>query len=144
MMSVILLIIAILLNPAASRLLKRRTKYLNGLDAFIGKCKRYKAVVLDVNDVPTDKSGNTVRAVILQFRDEEQKRTVVHRYTDSSGKRYYRGSEVELYYCEESDTACIKDDNPFTRNASRLMTYAILMRILSALCIIAAIIVIIV
>lgn len=138
LISAALIILTAAMLILASKLSVRRKKYLLGLDDFTQKCKRYKAVVLDVNDVPIDKSGNTVRAVILQFRDEERKSTIVHRYTQSSGKRYCRGSEVELYYCDESDTACIKGDNPFYRNAKKLGVLALICRITAVLGIISA------
>ncbi|MGN0603781.1 MAG: DUF3592 domain-containing protein [Oscillospiraceae bacterium] len=136
--SAALIVFAAAMLILGSKLAARRRKYLLGLDDFMQKCKRYKAVVLDVNDVPIDKSGNTVRAVILQFRDEERKSTIVHRYTQSSGKRYCRGSEVELYYCDESDTACIKGDNPFYRNAKKLGVLAVICRTAAVLGFLAA------
>lgn len=125
------------------RLYERKKKYDAGLESFMMKCKRYHAVVLDVNDVPVGKSGETVRAVILQFRDEEKKSTIVHRYTSGTGKRYYRGSEVDVYYCEETDNACIKGDNPFTKNANALRFFAVLCRIAAALLVISAVLLLI-
>lgn len=127
-----------------AKLSERRKKYLLGLEDFMRKCKRYTASVLDVKDVPVDREGNTVRAVILQFRDEEHKSTVVHRYTESRRKHYVRGDKVELYYCDETDTACIKDDNPFDRKARLLGTCALLCRTAAVLGIIAAVLIIIV
>ena len=108
------------------------------------KCRHYKASVLDVKDVPVDREGNTVSAVILQFRDEERRSTIVHRYTESRGKHYLRGDEVELYYCDETDTACIKGDNPFDRKAHQLNVFAVLCRTAAALGIAAAVLVLIV
>lgn len=127
-----------------AKLSERRKKYLRGLEDFMQKCRHYKASVLDVKDVPVDRDGNTVSAVILQFRDEERKSTIVHRYTQSSGKRYFRGDDVELYYCDETDTACIKDDNPFYRKARRLGAFSALCRITAVLGIAAAVLVLIV
>lgn len=127
-----------------AKLSERRGKYLLGLEDFMQKSKHYKASVLDVKDVPVDREGNTVSAVILQFRDEEHKSTVVHRYTESCGKHYLRGDTVELYYCDETDTACIKGDNPFDRKARRLGTFALLCRTAAALGLIAAVLIIIV
>ena len=128
-----------------AKLSERRKKYLLGLEEFMRKCKRYTASVLDVKDVPVDREGNTVRAVILQFRDEEHKSTIVHRYTQSRRKKHYmRGDKVELYYCDETDTACIKGDNPFDRKARLLGACAWLCRTAAAFGIIAAVLIIIV
>lgn len=127
----------------ARKLSVRKEKYDLGLESFMMKSKRYRAVVLDVNDVPVGKDGETVRAVILQFRDEEKKSTIVHRYTSGTGKRYYRGSEVEVYYCEETDTACIKGDNPFAKKADTLRFFSVLCRISAAMLIISAILLLI-
>ncbi len=95
----------------------RRKKYIDGMNSFIEKCRRYDGTVLDVSDVPVDGAENVIHAVILQFRDEERKRTIIHRYTCSGGGRYYRGDRVSVYYCEETDSACIKNDNPFYHKA---------------------------
>lgn len=136
-------IISAALLILGAKLSERRKKYLRGLDEFMQKCKRYKATVLDVKDVPVDREGNTVSAVILQFRDEERKSTIIHRYTESSGKRYFRGDEVELYYCDETDNACIKGDNPFYRNARQLGLFSVLCRIAASVGIIAAVLILI-
>ena len=40
---------------------------------------------------------------------------------------------IELYYCDESDTACIKGDNPFYRNAKNLGALALICRIAAIL-----------
>lgn len=127
-----------------AKLSARRQKYLRGLDDFMRKCRRYKASVLDVKDVPVDRDGSTVSAVILRFRDEDRKSTIIHRYTESSGKHYLRGDEVELYYCDETDAACIKGDNPFDRKARRLGAFSVLCRIAAALGIAAAMLILIV
>lgn len=127
-----------------AKLSARRKKYLWGLEDFMQKSKRYKAAVLDVKDVPVDREGNTVSAVILQFRDEERKGTIVHRYTESQGKHYIRGDEVELYYCDETDTACIKGDNPFDRKAHTLGIFSVLCRIFAAFGIFAAVLILII
>lgn len=140
--AVVVLSAALLILGA--KLSERRKKYLRGLEDFMRKCKRYNASVLDVKDVPVDREGNTVSAVILQFRDEDRKSTIVHRYTESRGKDYHRGNEVELYYCDETDTACINGDNPFDRKARRLGFFAVLCRTAAALGIIAAILILIV
>lgn len=127
-----------------AKLSERRKKYLRGLEDFMQRCRHYKASVLDVKDVPVDREGSVVSAVILQFRDEEHKSTVIHRYTESHGKHYLRGDEVELYYCDETDTACIKGDNPFDRKAQRLGALSVLCRASAALGIIAAVLILIV
>lgn len=140
----VIFIISIALFILGARLSERRKKYLHGLDEFMRKCRRYKAAVLDVKDVPIDREGNTVSAVILQFRDEERKSTIIHRYTESCGKHYSRGNEVDLYYCDETDTACIKGDNPFDQKAKQLRVFSVLCRTAAAMGTIAAVLVLIV
>ncbi len=112
----------------SKRLLRRRDNYIGGINSFVDKCSRFEGIVLDVKDVPIDRDGNEIRAVILQFRDDANRRTIVHRYTGSSGRRYSRGDKVEVYYCEKSDSACIKNDNPFYRKAKRCSALSVLCR----------------
>lgn len=57
------------------------------------------------------------RAVILKFRDEEQKKTIVHRYMFSH-KRYKQGTAVTVFYDETSDSVCVEGDNPFVFKAT--------------------------
>lgn len=95
----------------------RRANYINGMEEFMAKCRPYEASVLDVADVPVDNGKSVIPSVILSFRDEENRKTIVHRYTGSGRRKYKRGDAVTLYYCEETDSACIKNDNPFKRKA---------------------------
>ena len=62
-----------------------------------------------------------------------------HGYT-GSGKRYDKGNRVEIYYCEETDSACIKKDNPFFRKARVCRALCILCRIVAAFSAIAGVI----
>lgn len=131
MQDFIIMIIFIILSAgciAAGRVLsKRREKYLRGMNSFIDTCRRYEGIVLDVKDVPVDSKQNIVHAAILQFRDEEQGKTIIHRYTGTAGKKYIRGDKVTVYYNETTDSACIKEDNIFAKKAARCRTFKILL-----------------
>lgn len=110
---------------------RRREKYMDGMNRFIDKCRRFDGVVMASGDIPADREGNTVKAAVVSFRDPELKRTVVHRYT-GSGKKYEKGAHVEIFYCDETDSACIKNDNPFFRKARVCRLLCILCRIAAA------------
>lgn len=105
--------------------MRRREKYLDGMNRFIDKCRRYDGIVTACGDIPADREGNTVKAVVVSFRDTELKRTVVHRYTGSA-RKYSKGDRVEIYYCDETDSACIKNDNPFYRKAKKCRMLCVL------------------
>ncbi|MCM1525107.1 MAG: hypothetical protein NC120_11695 [Ruminococcus sp.] len=73
------------------------------------------AVVLDVHKEKT--GGRRVKAVIVQFRIEAEKRTVVHRITDRFYKSYKRGDNISILFLEgkTSDRGIIADDNVYIR-----------------------------
>ena len=117
-MKIILTFILILLFLAAApmlirisgRLEERRKKYINGINNFISSGSReFTGTVLGVM-----KGGE--KGVIIQFRDEDQRKTIVHRYLFSH-KRYRRGAKVRLYYREDNDSMCVISDNPFAFKA---------------------------
>ncbi|MGN0609057.1 MAG: hypothetical protein ACI4J6_07610 [Oscillospiraceae bacterium] len=118
---------------------RRREKYIDGMNRFIDRCRRFDGVVTACGDIPADREGNTVKAVVVSFRDPEMKRTVVHRYT-GSGRRYDKGDRVEIYYCEETDSACIKNDNPFFRKARVCRVLCVLCRVAAAFSAIAGVV----
>ncbi len=75
-------------------------------------CELINAAVLDVKN----------KAVILQFRIEEQKRTVITRCTEYASGNYSRGDNVQIYFREENpvDFVLIKGDNPDEYTVQRL------------------------
>lgn len=88
---------------------QRRKKYINGLKKFAEESRRFEGTVMNcTNEKP--------RAVILHFRDEEQKKTIVHRYMFSR-KHYAKNAPVTLYYNEQNDSVCVEGDNPFVYKA---------------------------
>lgn len=88
---------------------QRRKKYINGVKKFADENRRFEGTVMSV-------TKEKPRAVILKFRDEEQKKTIVHRYMFSH-KRYKQGTAVTVFYDETSDSVCVEGDNPFVFKA---------------------------
>ena len=85
---------------------KRRKKYINGVKKFSEDSKRFEGVV----------TSTAKDYVMLKFRDEEQKKTIHHKYTFAR-KRYKADSAVTVFYDEQSDSACVEGDNPFVHKA---------------------------
>ncbi len=123
--------IIILLIIAFINLLKIREKYLRGLNKFTDECKQFEAVVLE--QILTDKDGKKTNEVIIQFRDEENHKTVVHKYTLAHKRGYKRGDKVMFFYNESNDLSCIYNDNPFSRNAGIYLNCAFISFILMIL-----------
>lgn len=98
-----------LLIRISGRLEERRKKYINGINNFISGSREFTGTVLG-----RMKGGE--KGVVIQFRDEEQHKTIVHRYLFSH-KRYRRGTIVRLYYREDNDSMCVVRDNPFSFKA---------------------------
>ena len=117
MLRIFLTIILILLLLGAVPILirlsgqleERRKKYINGINNFISGSREFTGTVLG-------KMKGREKGVIIQFRDEEQRKTIVHRYLFSH-KRYRRGAVVRLYYREDNDSMCVISDNPFAFKA---------------------------
>lgn len=135
----VLMLLAAALLFAGRTFKRRREKYLDGMNRFIDRCRRFDGVVTACGDIPADREGNTVKAVVVSFRDPEMKRTVVHRYT-GSGRKYEKGAHVEIYYCDETDSACIKNDNPFFRKSRVCRMLCVLCRIAAAFSALAAVV----
>lgn len=91
------------------RLDLRRRKYINGVKKFAAENPRFDGIVMDC-------TKEKPRAVIVRFRDEAQKKTIVHRYMFSR-KRYKKDAPVTLFYDETNDTVCVEGDNPFVHKA---------------------------
>lgn len=107
---ILLLIAAVpLLIRTAGKLEELRKKYMNGVNNFISGSREFTGTVLG-------RMKGRERAVIIQFRDENQHKTIVHRYLFSH-KRYRRGAKVRLYYREDNDSMCVISDNPFAFRA---------------------------
>ncbi len=131
MKTVLLILLIIILIAAVSLLIRKagqleelRQKYMNGIYNFIAGSKEYTGTVLG-------RMKGKEHAVIIQFRDEKQHRTLVHKYMFSH-KRYRRGAQVKLYYREDNDSMCVMSDNPFALKAFHCAA-------LNALCIFGAI-----
>lgn len=120
MLSPILIITGVILICAAFALKKRIDKLSLRYDELYGDGKKYCASVLDSHTkklkLPSGKEKN-VPVLILQFRIEEQKRTVIHRCTEKFYKKYSRGDKVNIIFCEEmpADRAVIENDSVYTR-----------------------------
>lgn len=86
------------------------------LEDFSRSCHRYEATVLDVHEEAVKVNGRKEEkqtVMIVQFRIEEQKRTVVHRCTESFYRDYRRGDKITLLFREgkNEDVALIEGDN---------------------------------
>lgn len=79
---------------------KNHTEYQN--------MSEYNAIILDVHREKRKK------VAIVQFRDEEHKKTTVYKYTGTFTKRYKRGDKIVLLFDEHADKGVIKNDNSFT------------------------------
>ena len=88
------------------RLEKRRKKYINGVRKFANKSRRFEGTV----------TSTAKDYIMLKFRDEEQKKTIHHKYSYAR-RRYKTNSPVTVFYDEQSDSACIEGDNPFVHKA---------------------------
>lgn len=86
------------------------------LEDFCKNAVTYSACVLDVHEeeiaLESGKKKN-IPVLIIQFRIEEQKRTVIHRCTEPFFKNYSRGDTVEILFMEmmPADRVIIGNDN---------------------------------
>lgn len=120
MLSLILIIIGVFLICAAFAVKNHIDKLSLRYTELYGDGRKYCACILDSH---TEKlklpSGKEKKApvLILQFRIEEQKRTVVHRFTEKFYKKYSRGDKVNIIFCESmpADRAVIENDSVYTR-----------------------------
>jgi|GEM_PF-5707631 hypothetical protein len=83
---------------------------------------KFKAFVLDAHKekVSNAKLFKMKKAVILQFRNEAAKKTIIHKYTGLTCRKYKRGDIVDLFFDEDNNTALIDGDNVYII-MSRLM-----------------------
>ncbi len=120
------------------KLQRQRTLHIGELDRFLKKCQKYEAEILDVKKLSSDKDIKPIYTIILRFRDEEQRKTIIHRYTDSKHKKYSVGGRLSVFYCEETDSACIENDNTLKRRADLCRAFSVLLIILSIIIIFSA------
>lgn len=95
---------------------KRSVLMISFLSEFSEGCNRYEATVLDVHkEAVKSKKNKEQTVIIVQFRIEEQKRTVVHRCTEKFYNPYSRGDKITLLFKEgiSEDTALIEGDNSY-------------------------------
>ena len=136
-------ILLFLLFFASERLCRR---FLAEEESIKSRCRLFEATVLDTHfEGIKDESGKerNTRVMILQFRLEEEKRTVVHRYTYPFQEKYERGDKVRLYYAEgtDSDMALLDTDNPFNNTVSSLRKIRIGFAVLGGICIVQGIVI---
>lgn len=94
---------------------KRRREYSEKTKAYSANVKKYFVTGRKFQGTVLKSVKGKKPAIILQFRDEEQKKTVVQRYEPMSG-RYKKGDSVTLYYNEETDTVTVEGDEPFSHD----------------------------
>lgn len=85
---------------------KRRKKYINGVKKFSEENRRFEGTV----------TSTAKDYIMLKFRDEEQKKTIHHKYSYAH-KHYKTDCPVTIFYDEKSDSACVEGDNPFVHKA---------------------------
>lgn len=112
MAGAVMIIYALLLKKKAEQCSRE-------IDALSQSCQIYEAVVLDVHRErlkTTNGKERVLSVIILSFRIEEQKRTVICRMQERFYKPYSRSDTVRLYFREEMpvDKAVLYDDNYFT------------------------------
>lgn len=118
-MNYLMMIMGFILAAAAIILYKMYCRRAEELSVKFGEIRSgytlYSASVLDVNRQKVGRK--TVNAVIVQFRIEEQRRTVVYRITEKFYKKYKRGDNVDILFLEgkTSDTGLIAEDNIYVR-----------------------------
>lgn len=118
-MNYLMMIMGFILAAAAIILYKiycRRAKELSlKFDEIRSGYTLYTASVLDVNRQKVGRKN--VKAVIVQFRIEQQRRTVVYRITEKFYKNYKRGDNIDILFLEgkTSDTGLIAEDNVYVR-----------------------------
>lgn len=115
---------------AASVFVKRRKEYAENVKKYSENVKKYSVTGEKFHGTVLKSVRGKPSVIILQFRDEEQKKTIVHRYEPLS-KRYKKGDDVTLYYNEATDAVSVEGDEPLSQNEIRCTEMA-------ALCIVGA------
>lgn len=131
-MTMVLRIILLLITVLGAVMIAVSRKRVNsvppgeGFEEAVRGCSRCDAVVLDVHSErdgggKKGHSRNSHRVIILQIRFEEQKRTVVHKCTETFFGKYYRGQHIPVYFREgvPVDFCMLADDNRFIHRDNR-------------------------
>lgn len=103
------------------------------------------AEILDVKsrEVKTpDGEKKVIRTAVVQFRREEEKKTVIHSCTEPFYRNYKRGDKVTLIFREETpvDRALISGDNRFEIFINAEKKLRLPAKIISAVSVIAGIV----
>ncbi len=120
MLSVILIITGLIFICTALAVKHEAARLPDRYNELYGDGKQYAASVLDCHTeqviLPSGKKKKCP-VMILQFRINEQKRTVVHRCTERFFGKYSRGDSVNIIFCEAmpSDRAVIRNDNIYVK-----------------------------
>lgn len=144
MTEAVLIITGIILLAAAICEKNMRSRLARQLEERICGCGEYEAAVLDVHTEKIRAAGGRqrkVKTIILQFRLEEQHKTVVNRCTERFFGTYGRGGSVRLYFREQMpvDFSMIKGDNVYERLIGLMMKLKIPCIAAGVICIIAGI-----
>lgn len=126
------------LLKGASLFGKRRKEYAENVKKYSENVKKYSVTGRKFNGTVLKSVRGKPSVIILQFRDEEQKKTIVHRYEPLS-KRYKKGDDITLYYNEETDAVSVEGDEPLSQNEIRCTEMAALCIVGAAACAAAAV-----
>jgi len=110
-MAFLLILVGLALIISAVMLKRKAAERSAELEEFIRLAVRYEAAVLEC----TEEKGQ--KALIIQIRIAEEKRTVVHRCTAPFFGKYSRGDKISVYFIEEmpADRSLIAGDNEAER-----------------------------
>lgn len=106
------------------------------------------AEILDVKNrevTAPDGEKKVIRTAVVQFRREEEKKTVIHSCTEPFYRNYKRGDKVTLIFREETpvDRALISGDNRFEVFIDTEKKLRLPARIISAVSVIAGIVIVV-
>ena len=123
------IVFALLFTTAGVLLVFISKKTIAKADVYMLEQNSFKAIVLDVHreKINTARGKKLKKAVILQFRDESGRKTIVHKYTGITLRRYSRGDKVDLFFNEDNDTALIDKDNGYVIMSRTAFCGALLM-----------------
>lgn len=103
-LSVIILIFSLLVYKLPVQLYAKQLK----------KMKHYYAILTDISVKKSYLFGlYKIRIFSFQFRDENEKKTVIHKQEYKLFKKYTPNELVSIVYNDDADTALICDDNKY-------------------------------
>lgn len=117
---------------------KRRREYSEKTKEYSANVKKYFVTGRKFQGTVLKSVKGKTPAIIIQFRDEEQKKTVVQRYEPMSG-RYKKGDTVTLYYNEETDAVTVEGDEPLSNDELKSAEFAMMCIVGAAACAAAAV-----